>query len=43
MVNVLGMISLDLQAEVIGLCLMVCAVDGKISMKEKKWIKQLAR
>ena len=43
MVDVLGMISLDLQAEVIGLCLMVCAVDGKISLKEKKWIKQLAR
>ena len=43
MVDILGMVSLDLKREIIGLCLMVCAVDGKISRKEKKWIKQLAR
>ena len=28
---------------IIIVCLMVCAIDGKISGKEKKWIKQLAR
>ena len=24
-------------------CLMICAVDGKVSMKEKSWIKKLVR
>ena len=24
-------------------CLLVCAIDGKVSAKEKKWIKQLIR
>ena len=43
MVDILGMISLDLKRDVIIVCLLVCAVDGKISRKEKKWIKQLMR
>ena len=43
MVDILGMISLDLKRDIITVCLLVCAVDGKISRKEKKWIKQLAR
>ena len=43
MVDILGLISLDLKRDIIIVCLMICAIDGKISGKEKKWIKQLAR
>jgi len=43
MVDILGMISLDLKRDVIIVCMMVCSIDGKISRKEKKWIKQLIR
>ena len=43
MVDILGMISLDLKRDIIIVCMMICAVDGKISRKEKKWIKQLIR
>ena len=43
MVDVLGMLSDDLKNDIITVCLMVCAVDGKVSMKEKRWIKQLIR
>ena len=43
MADILGMISLDLKRDIIIICLLVCAVDGKVSRKEKKWIKQLAR
>ena len=43
MVDILGMISLDLKRDIIIICLLVCAVDGKVSRKEKKWIKQLMR
>ncbi len=43
MVDILGMISLDLKRDIIIVCMMICAVDGKISRKEKKWIKQLVR
>ncbi len=43
MVDVLGMLSDDLKNDIITVCLMVCAVDGKVSMKEKRWIRQLIR
>ena len=43
MVDILGMISLDLKRDIIIVCMMICAVDGKITRKEKKWIKQLIR
>ena len=43
MVDILGMISLDLKRDIVIVCMMICAVDGKISRKEKKWIKQLLR
>jgi len=43
MVDVLGMVSLDLKEAIILVCMMVCSVDGKISLKEKRWIKQLIR
>ena len=43
MVDVLGMLSDDLKNDIITVCLMVCAVDGKVSLREKRWIKQLIR
>ena len=43
MVDILGMISAELKADIIIVCLLVCAIDGKVSAKEKKWIKQLIR
>ena len=43
MVDLLGLVSLDLKRDIILVCMMICAVDGKISMKERRWIKQLAR
>lgn len=41
MVDTLGLLSEDLKNDIVTVCLMVCAVDGKVSMKEKRWIKQL--
>lgn len=41
MVDILGEVSEELKADIIIVVMLVCAVDGKISMKEKKWIKQL--
>ena len=43
MVDILGMLSLDLKKDIVIVCLMICAVDGKISFKEKRWVKQLIR
>ncbi len=42
-VDALGNISEDLKDDIILVCLMVCAVDGKVSMQEKRWIKQLIK
>lgn len=43
MVDVLGDISDELKTDAIMVCMVICAVDGKISPKEKRWIKQLIR
>lgn len=43
MVDILGLISLDLKRDIIIVCMMVCSIDGKISRKEKRWIRQLIR
>lgn len=43
MVDVLGLLSEDLKSDIILVCMMICAIDGKISLKEKHWIKQLIR
>ena len=43
MVDLLGLVSDDLKEDIILVCLILCAVDGKISAKEKRWIKQLIR
>lgn len=42
MVDIIGLVSDDLKDEIIMLCLLVCAIDGEISQKEKDWIRQLA-
>ena len=43
MVDVLGRLSEDLKNDIITVCLLICSIDGKVSAKEKAWIKQLIR
>ncbi len=42
MVDLLGLINIELKQDIIFLCLLVCAIDGEITEDEKKWIMQLA-
>lgn len=41
MVDTYGKLSAKLKEDIIVVCLLLCSIDGKISSKEKKWIKQL--
>lgn len=41
MIDILGLLSEDLKNDIVIICLMICAIDGKVSLKEKRWIKQL--
>ncbi len=41
MVDFIGLVSEDMKADIITLCLLVCAIDGEVSQKEKDWIRQL--
>ncbi len=41
MIDILGLLSENLKEDIVIICMMICAVDGKISFKEKKWIMQL--
>ena len=43
MVDVLGLLSDDLKDDIITVCLLICAVDGKVSLRERNWIKQLIK
>lgn len=43
MTDVLGLLSDDLKDDIIVVIMMICAIDGKISLKEKMWIKQLIK
>jgi uncharacterized tellurite resistance protein B-like protein len=43
LVDYLGTLSEDLKDDIIIVCLLICSVDGKISLKEKQWIKQLIK
>ena len=43
MVDILGLLSDELKNDLILVCLMICAIDGNVSRKEKQWIKQLIR
>ncbi len=39
----LGEISDELKGDIVMVCMMVCGVDGDISRKEKKWLKELIK
>lgn len=41
MIDILALLSDDLKNDIVIICMMICAIDGKISSKEKKWIMQL--
>ena len=41
MVDIIGLVSEDLKDKIVMLCLLVCAIDGEVSQKEKDWIRQL--
>jgi uncharacterized tellurite resistance protein B-like protein len=43
MVDLIGEVDEDLKADIIMVCLLICAIDGKISLKEKRYIKQLIK
>lgn len=43
MVDMLGLLSTDLKKDIVLVCMLICAVDGKISLKEKNWIHQLIK
>lgn len=43
MLAILDLLDEDLKNDVITLCLCVTAIDGKVSQKEKKYIKRLCR
>ncbi len=43
LVDLLGELSEELKEDIITVCLLVCAIDGKISLKEKRYVKQLIR
>lgn len=40
-VGVLGQVDEDLKDDIILVCLLICAVDGKVTLREKNYIKQL--
>ena len=41
LLSVLAMANEELAADIVMLCLLVTSVDGKVSLKEKRYIKQL--
>lgn len=41
MVHVLGLVSQDLKRDIILVCMLICAIDGRITAKEKAWLRQL--
>ena len=43
LVDFLGTLSEELKGDIILACLLMCAVDGKVSLKEKSYIRQLMR
>ena len=42
LIDLLGILSDEFKAQLVMICLMICAVDGNVSESEKQWIKQLA-
>ena len=42
MVDIIGLVDEDMKDDIVLLCLLVCAIDGEVTKKEKDWIRQLA-
>ncbi len=42
-VDAFGQLSEELKNDIVLVCLMICAVDGKVSAQEKSWIKKLLK
>lgn len=43
LISVIGMCDEELATDIIALCLLITSADGKISLKEKRYIRQLCR
>ena len=43
MLNLISLADEELKADIIAVCLMITAVDGKISFKERRYIKKLIK
>ena len=43
MTDILSALSDELKEDIVLVCLMICAIDGKVSLREKQWIKQLIK
>ena len=43
MVDLIGCFSDEMKADIIVVAMLICAVDGKISQREKNWIKKLIK
>ena len=41
MIDLFGQLSDELKEDLIIICMLICSIDGKISLKEKMWIKKL--
>lgn len=41
MVDIFGMVDEKLKDDIVLICLLVCAIDGEVTEKEKDWIKKL--
>lgn len=43
MISIINVCDEELAADIISLCLLITSVDGKISLKEKRYIRQLCK
>lgn len=43
MVDMLGLVSDELKNDIVLVSLLICAIDGKVTAREKRYIKQLIR
>lgn len=40
-VDLVGLVSQELKDDIVLLCMLVCSVDGEMSVEEREWILQL--
>lgn len=43
MTDVFGQLSDELKEDLVTVCLLICSIDGKISLKERNWIRKLLK